>query len=543
MEVNAGPLVRRICDQLGVISVINDMVPWDPLRCKLSPGDLIVALVICCFLRQRPLYKVWMAFEVTDCELLVGRGVEPDDLNDDALGRALDKLAAAGPREIFAAICARAAISEQVDRRFLHWDSTSRSFYGEYDRPAGDGVAVTFGHSKDKRADLKQVMLSLLANREGFPLSGGVHNGNASDKRLNTEVIERIREEFSPEQLRSLVHVADSAFVTKTNLQAAAEIGLRFISRLPANYLAEREAKMSAWQGDWTDIGTVASRDDATSYQASEQKGEIHGRAYRLVVYRSSHLEKRKAEAFNKELEEQREALEQAAAELGRQNFACEADAETAAGTWLLQAGYHRLAVTVQPEAMPLKRDRPGRPRKDDAVVTRTVYRVHASVVDRDQDKVVAERQRRSTFALITTVPEPEADAHALLLEYKWQGSIERRFALLKDPEIVDSFFVKKPERVLALGYVLLLVCLVFSVLERRLRQTGEPLPTLARGPVANPTGLEILRNIFAIVTLKDDGTRELYVNPRLRPTFDAVLHGAHVDVDAYTDPPRRSSA
>jgi hypothetical protein len=80
MRADAGPLVRGLCDQLAIASVINQMVPWDAQRCKLSPGELITVLIICCFLRQRPLYKVFLAFEETDCELLVGRGVVPDDL-------------------------------------------------------------------------------------------------------------------------------------------------------------------------------------------------------------------------------------------------------------------------------------------------------------------------------------------------------------------------------------------------------------------------------------------------------------------------------
>jgi hypothetical protein len=48
---------------------------------------------------------------------------------------------------------------------------------------------------------------------------------------------------------------------------------------------------------------------------------------------------------------------------------------------------------------------------------TRTVYRVVARVVGRDAARVEAERQRRSTFVLITTVPRTEADARDLLLE------------------------------------------------------------------------------------------------------------------------------
>ena len=123
------------------------------------------------------------------------------------------------------------------------------------------------------------------------------------------------------------------------------------------------------------------------------------------------------------------------------------------------------------------------------------------------------------------------------------QGSIERRFAFMKDPEIVDSFFVKKPERVEALGYVLLMVCLLFSVLERRVRQAGEPLPTLSRGDLPNPTGLEVLRNLSVSVIEMDDGVRQLSVHTGFGPVFQAILRMARVDPRVYTELPRRSTA
>ena len=330
-------------------------------------------------------------------------------------------------------------------------------------------------------------------------------------------------------------------FVTGPNLAAADKAHLRFVSRLPETYAAAAVVKERAWAGSWTDVGRVAARREAAGYHASEQEATIDGRDYRLVVFRSSQLEKRKAAGFEKELDKQREALEQAAEALGRQGFACQEDAETTAGAWLMQAGYHQVTVSVERAQVRLKRDRPGRPPKGEVPPARTVYRVAAKVEGHDAARVEAERQRRSTFVLITTVPRAEADAHDLLLEYKFQGSLERRFAFLKDREIVDSFFVKKPGRVRALGYVLLLVCLVFSVLERRIRQTREPLPTLARGPVRNPTGLEVLRNTFATVTLMGDGSRQLYVPERLRPTFDAILAGARVDQSRYITPPLRA--
>jgi hypothetical protein len=47
MRVDAGPLVRAICEQMEVVPISNDMAPWDRQRCKLSPGELIFALTVC----------------------------------------------------------------------------------------------------------------------------------------------------------------------------------------------------------------------------------------------------------------------------------------------------------------------------------------------------------------------------------------------------------------------------------------------------------------------------------------------------------------
>jgi transposase len=205
-------------------------------------------------------------------------------------------------------------VLEGVDRRFLYWDSTSRSFYGDYDQPVGGGgVHVTRGRSRDHRPDLKQVLLSVLGNRGGFPLWGEVHDGNASDKKLNTAVVEQTAVAFSPEELRTLIHVADSAFVTGPNLAPAEKAHFRFVSRLPEMCAATAMVKERAWVGDWMDIGRVAARQEAAAYHTSEQEATIGRRPYRLVVLRSSQLNKRKAASFEKELGKQREALEQAA--------------------------------------------------------------------------------------------------------------------------------------------------------------------------------------------------------------------------------------
>jgi transposase len=52
--------------------------------------------------------------------------------------------------------------------------------------------------------------------------------------------------------------------------------------------------------------------------------------------------------------------------------------------------------------------------------------------------------------------------ARDVLRAYKEQHGIEQNFAFLKDPLIVNSLFLKKPERIEALGLVLLWALLIW---------------------------------------------------------------------------------
>ncbi|MCY0877441.1 MAG: hypothetical protein OWU84_00625 [Firmicutes bacterium] len=80
-------------------------------------------------------------------------------------------------------------------------------------------------------------------------------------------------------------------------------------------------------------------------------------------------------------------------------------------------------------------------------------------------------------FVLITTV----TGAAELLAEYKGQVHGERPYHFLKDSLFIDAIFVKKPERLEALGYVLLGTCLLDRLAERRWRRAGIPIPSPAR--------------------------------------------------------------
>src|SRR3989441_12691017 len=80
-------------------------------------------------------------------------------------------------------------------------------------------------------------------------------------------------------------------------------------------------------------------------------------------------------------------------------------------------------------------------------------------------------------FVLLTNVPTAGDMAHSareILTVYKEQHGTEQNYGFLKDPVIVNSLFLKKPERIEAFGLVLLLALLLWRLMWRPVRGPPE---------------------------------------------------------------------
>jgi transposase len=105
-----------------------------------------------------------------------------------------------------------------------------------------------------------------------------------------------------------------------------------------------------------------------------------------------------------------------------------------------------------------------------------------------------ARRARRACFIVGTNILEAtELSDEELIGTYNQQGGVERGFRFLKDPLfLASSVFVKKPERIVALGFIMVLCLLVYRFSEDRLRtrlsQTGQTLPNQVNKPTSTPT-------------------------------------------------------
>lgn len=118
---------------------------------------------------------------------------------------------------------------------------------------------------------------------------------------------------------------------------------------------------------------------------------------------------------------------------------------------------------------------------------------------------------------LLTTVPTEGELAHSagdVLKAYKEQHGIEQNYSFLKDPVIVNSLFLQKPERIEALGMVLLLALLIWRLLERSMRAhvdtTGTTLTGWDRQETDRPTAFMMVTKFSAIIVLKGGQQRQL---------------------------------
>jgi transposase len=97
-----------------------------------------------------------------------------------------------------------------------------------------------------------------------------------------------------------------------------------------------------------------------------------------------------------------------------------------------------------------------------------------ATTVTINQEQVEQEALRKACWIVGTNVLDPAVlSDEQLVTTYKEQGGAERGFRFLKDPLfLASSVFVKKPERIMALSFIMVL-CLTSLSLSR----VSAPLP------------------------------------------------------------------
>ena len=184
---------------------------------------------------REPIYGVgeWAARHVPN---LLGLAAEKEIglLNDDCVGRALDRLFLADVPSLVLAVATHVVKEFAVSLDELHNDSTTVSFYGAYDKAARRAnrgrptLAITWGHSKDQRPDLKQLLYILTVTSDGnVPVYFCAASGNVVDDQTHIDTWDLLRQLIGH---ADFLYVADCKLASRENMAYLHQRQGRFVT-------------------------------------------------------------------------------------------------------------------------------------------------------------------------------------------------------------------------------------------------------------------------------------------------------------------------
>jgi transposase len=544
-EVGHLPIIIDFAKKIKLVETLDTMVDSEM---ELSPGVAIMAMVLDTLSGRTPLYRMEEFFQEKDTELMLGCDVKPELFCDYNIGRVLDKIFETGTQKVFSQIAQNAIGVFDVDVRRLHYDTTSISVFGDYDF-TDPPLKITYGHSKDKRPDLKQFLISMLCVDRNIPILGTCEDGNASDKTLNNELLGGVSKHMARHGLKpgAFVYVADSAFVTPDNLKKSRDKNVKILTRLPATYKECSRAISEAVTADnWIDFGQLnqtpaTKKRPAAVYRGFETSVELYDETYRAIVVHSSAHDKRRHKRIDRLLEKKRKDLEAHCKKINSGPFYCQADAEAAAEkiTKTAANSYHKLMYDIRTVAK-YRRGRPakGKPR------TPIGYEYLLDVkIEVDANAVAPLRLEAGCFVLLTNLSSNKEQVQwptvTLLALYKNQSGIEQNFGFLKDPVIVNAIFLKKPKRIEVLGLILVIALLIWRLMESCMRQHLERTQSEISGwknrPTKRPTSFMMTTKFLSILVAKSGNQRQL-VRP-LKSVQLEFLQAMGVNPEVFVKP------
>ena len=504
-------LVAGMFDELGMGEIIDQVTQQNPEMRDLTVGEAVKAMVLngLGFINQA-LYLVPKFFHNKPTDQLISPRVTPQQLNDDALGRALDTLYAYGVTELYSLLAATAAERLGLAPRFVHLDTTSFHVDGRYnsdEEPEEQVVHITQGYSRDHRPDLNQVMLELMVEHQaGIPLLMPPLSGNSSDTQQFGEAV-RLHVQQLQATYGLTYLVADSALYSEANLEKLAQTQMKWITRVPATL---REAQAVLAHAD--PQAMVALQE---GYRADELTSTYGGVEQRWVLIDSEPRRAQVQRTVDQQWRRQSDQDVKALKKLCGVTCACEADARQALATFAqaLQATCLG-ASTVRATPRDGKRGRPGPGVQPDQMV----YQIEGTLASSRAARQALIDQHSCFILATNALDATQLPPQKLLEGYKGQTHVERGFRFLKNPEfLASSLYLKKPARIMALLMVMTVCLLVYAALEYRIRQALQghdaTFPNQSGKRVQNPTARWVFHYFVGIHLLIAPGQWPLVLN------------------------------
>jgi len=506
--IGALPILNEFLRRMRLEDFLRSALPPEDRRMKLSPVKALLVLLRNLLVSREPIYGVgeWAARHAADALGLIQQDIER--LNDDGLGRALDRLFLADVPSLVLAVATHVVKEFGVSLDELHNDSTTVTFCGAYTQATAQQrylgrptLAITFGHNKDHRPDLKQLLFILTVTADGgVPLHFRAENGNVTDDQTHRDTWDLLCQLTGR---RDFLYVADCKLATSENMAYLHQRQGRFVTVLPRTRSEDAAFRELVAKGQitWRPLWEKTDEDGEVidRYSTSDQPATT-AEGYRLVWYHSLRKAELDAVARSGRIER---ALKQLAAlkeklRSPRTRYRQEAKVAAAVAEVLETCGAAEWIMTeVQPQTEEkFHQDHRGRPGKDTRYVKKVAMRFDLSYRI-DDARVAVDARSDGIFPLVTNVAD--FSALELLHAYKRQPTIEKRFSQLKTDFEVAPVYLKAVHRIQSLLCMYFFALLAEALLERQLRQAMqkeeiEALPMYPEGRACRwPTARRVI--------------------------------------------------
>jgi transposase len=526
------PLVLGVIRKRHVATLIDTFCPPHPAH-VLSCGRGVEALLLAILDGHHALYKVGARLEERGMLPLLQPGLARASLHDYRLGQILEALFAANLNRVFGAIALNALEVYAIATPWLHQDTTTITLYGAYEDEARQESQSqhaperpvpprpVYGHSKDGRDALKQVLLSLGVSSDGLPLRLGVRDGNTSDSTETPVAIEECLA-LGLDGVRGIV--ADSKAYGQRTLGLCLEKRVGLLTLVPRTCAVRQE--LEAWGQQYGPLPLLLEKPGRTRQEPPRRwhgqrvirrvaveyaDGRQDMAELRFLVVHSSQLASQAAEAYAAAQTKEAKRVAEHMQRVEARWFACAADAEAAIAEYEGRGQgrrgrkpqpwrYHTLRYRVEALTQRQKRTQRGRPPKTEVPQETVRYRLRIGV-----EAHVPSADTQGWTVLATTVGAESCTDAELLQAYQEQHTtVEPGFRWIKNPAAISPVWLEKPERIAALAMLTVVGLLVYAVIQRQvrlyLRAHNQHIPG-NKGLTALPTAAVVF-DLFTPVTL-----------------------------------------
>ena len=496
---------------------------------------------------REPLYGIGEWVEEYPQALLGTSGDDAMHINDDRIGRSLERLFDADRSSLMTEIVVSAVREFDFSMKRFHNDSTSVALSGLYRTATGKDmrmkktVNLTFGHSKDHRKDLKQLVWILTVTADGsVPVHYRVADGNTNDSPTHIETWDSIRKLTGRSDF---LYVADSKLCSDANLKYIDGNNGRFITVLPATW------KEYGMFQEWIQSHTVVWEE--TVHGKKEDRGQVWKLAespvpasggFRTVWVWSSQKAGHDKDVRDGMMRKSIMDLERLETKLRSKKCRLHSmddvkkESEAAIGRTARRWVGFRITEEDVERKVQRSRGRPG-PMTEYRTVIRKRFHVEWKP---EEENIDFDETCDGMFPLITN--DRKLSLKEILSSYKFQPHVEKRHEQLKSVYGVAPVMLKNVDRIEGFLFVYFLALLVESLIEREIRNgmKKEDRKSIRIYPefrsCESPTTDRVLGD-FSMVQMnwiEADGKMVKKFLPELTQRQEDLLRLAGVPTDSY---------